>query len=499
MKSLFPVLSLLLFASAEAAPAARHRVAVGSFFAESNAFYPAVVEMRRSTNPATREEWLKSSAPGSGTLNGIVVTAPAVGIDLYPTVLTGASFLGPVSTESFERELNDLIRMLKTASPRYEGIFLVNHGAMVVQKYRQGDVEVARRVREAMGPKFPIIVTNDFHGNVSPEMAKHCEAVITFKEYPHIDRKERGIQAARLMARILKGEVKPVQAIAKPQMLFNLIHQNTFTGYMKNIVAECRRLERENPKILAVSFPGGYQWSDVEWMGPSAIVVTDNDPALAQREAQRLSDMLYAQRDTFIFDPPDTAESVRMAMAEKKSPVVLMDTGDNIGGGSAGDSTHFLVEFLRQKTQGWAMSLADAASVKLAAKAGVGGRFDGMVGAKHDKLHGEPVRITGIVRSLRTEPSANAVIEVDGATGTQKNLLLITSRSSGGRNAGEYSDNGIDPKKQHILVSKGTVAPFETFQHVAGRIILVATPGPTDVNVSRFKYTHVRRPLHGLK
>ena len=499
MKSLFSLLTLLLFVPAEAAPAARHRVAVASFYAESNAFYPAKVEMKRSPLPATREEWLRASAPGSGTLNGIVVTAAGVGIDLYPTVMAGASFLGAVTAESFQRNLDELIKELKSASPAHAGIFLVNHGALVVHPNRHGDADAARRIRQEMGPKFPIIVTNDFHANVSPELVTNSDAVITYKEYPHIDRKERGVQAAELMAKILTGEVKPTQAIAKPAMLFNLIHQNTFTGYMKAIVAECRRLERENPKILAVSFPGGYQWSDVEWMGPSAIVVTNNDPALAQREAKRLADMLYAQRDTFVFDPPDTAESVRMAMAEKKSPVVLMDTGDNIGGGSAGDSTHFLVEFLRQKTQGWAMSLADAEAVKIAAKAGVGGRFEGMVGAKRDKLHGEPVRITGTVRSLRTEPSAAAVIEVDGATGKQKNMLLITSRSSGGRNAAEYSDNGIDPKKQHILVSKGTVAPFETFQHVAGRIILVATPGPTDVNVSRFKYTHVRRPLHGLK
>ena len=438
--------------------------------------------------------------PDEITLGGIVVTAAGVGLDLYPTVFAGASFLGTVSKASFDRHLNDMIQVLKTANPPYEGLFLVNHGALVVEDYRHGDAEAAHRIRQAMGPDFPIIVTQDFHANLAPKLIENTHAVITYKEYPHIDRRERGVQAAQLMARILNREVKPVQALAKPAMIFNLIHQNTFTGEtMKKIVAESRRLERENPKILAVSFPGGYQWSDVEWMGPSAVVVTDNDPALAQREAKRLSDMLYSQRDTYIFDPPDTAEGVRMAIEEKKSPVVLMDTGDNIGGGSMGDSTHFLVEFLRQKAKGWAMSLADAEAVKIAAKAGVGGRFEAQVGAKRDKLHGEPVRITGVVRSLRTEPSANAVIEVDGSTPEHKNFLLITSRSSGGRNAGEYSDNGIDPKKQHILVSKGTVAPFETFQHVAGRIILVATPGPTDVNIKRFTFRHLRRPLHGMK
>ena len=36
---------------------------------------------------------------------------------------------------------------------------------------------------------------------------------------------------------------------------------------------------------LAVSVSGGYQYADVPWMGPTAIVVTNNDPDLAEREA----------------------------------------------------------------------------------------------------------------------------------------------------------------------------------------------------------------------
>jgi len=497
-KTLLTLLGLLLLSTGPAF-GQRYRVAVGALVAESNSFYPAMVEMRSSTPPASREEWLQSNARGGSSRSGIVIASADLGLDLYPVLSAGASFMGTVTAASFDRNLNELIRQLKTANPRYEGIFLTNHGAMVVEGYRHGDAEVARRIRQEMGPDFPIIMTNDFHGNVAPTLVENCDVLITYKDYPHVDRQERGIQAAQIMARMLKGEVKPVQALAKPPMFFNLIHQNTFTGRLKPIVEECRRLERENPKILAISFPGGYQWADVEWMGPSAIVVTDNDPELARREAQRLADMLWSVRDQFEFNPPDTAESVRMAMAEEKSPVILMDTGDNIGGGSSGDGTFFLTEFLRQKTMGWGMSLSDPAAVKVAAQIGVGGRFDHRVGGKRDNLQGEPVRITGVVRSLSGDGPSHAVIEVDGSTAEQKNLLLLTTGRSGGRNAAEYSSNGIDPKKQKILVSKGTIAPFETFRHVAGRIILANTPGATDVNPAHFTYHHLRNPLHGLK
>ncbi len=35
-------------------------------------------------------------------------------------------------------------------------------------------------------------------------------------------------------------------------------------------------------------------------MGPSEVVVTDNDPELPRREAKRLADMLWATRDQLV-------------------------------------------------------------------------------------------------------------------------------------------------------------------------------------------------------
>ena len=54
---------------------------------------------------------------------------------------------------------------------------------------------------------------------------------------------------------------------------------------------------------------------------------------------------------------------------ERSGPVVLVDMGDNIGGGSAGDSTFLLAELLAQGAPGWVMTLADPAAVKPSAEA----------------------------------------------------------------------------------------------------------------------------------
>jgi microcystin degradation protein MlrC len=202
------------------------------------------------------------------------------------------------------------------------------------------------------------------------------------------------------MARTLRGEVKPVQGIVKPPMVYNIIFQNTYAEPFLSVTQASMELERTNPKVLAASVMGGYQYGDVPYMGPSAIVVTDGDRDLAEREARRLSEMLWATRDRIALHLPDPAAAVRQAMAATKFPVALFDTGDNIGGGTAGDSTFILEELLKQKAIGWVMTLADAAAVAAAVKAGIDGAFDLPVGGKTDNLHGKPVRIRGTVRSL---------------------------------------------------------------------------------------------------
>ncbi len=491
----------------------RPRIAVGGLVAESNSLYPRAQKMVESA-PVTREEWLESAARQNTVASGVVEAAAKLGVDVYPVVRAGAGFLGYVEKKSFDEKLDKLIGQLKTASPPFDGVILIQHGALVVEGYLHGDEEVARRVRRAMGKQFPIVITHDFHSNVSDELVANCDVLITYKENPHLDTKERGAQAATIIAGMVRGTLHPVQVVARPPMIVNIVFQDTFHAPYEPIKAESRRLERTNPKILAASVPGGYQWSDVPAMGPSAIVVTDGDRALAEREARRLSGMLWDLRDKLVFRVPDAATAVRDAMAGPKFPVVLMDTGDNIGGGSAGDGTALLSEFIRQKAEGWVAVISDAAANRAAFAAGVGGAFDQAVGGKTDKIHGDPVRVVGRVRSLHdgrfVEPEVRhgggrygdmgltSVIEVEGSTRDLPNLLLLTNRPTSPNSLHQLISNGVYPQRQRILAAKGTIAPRAAYEPVAARIVEVNTPGATDVNPARFTFKNVRPGLFGM-
>jgi len=516
MRKTFRLAVVLAVASGFAASAQvkKPRIAVGGLSAESNSLYPKARPMRERAKPTSRQDWIDENLKANTTTSGIVAGAQKVDVDVYPILRAGAGSLGYVEKTSFNRVLDKLVREIKTASPPFDGVILTLHGAMVVDGYPHGDAEVARRVREAMGDDFPIIVTHDFHANVSEELVEYSDVLITYKENPHLDPKERGIQAATIMAGMVRGEIKPVQALAKPPMIVNIVYQNTFAAPYKPVTDESRRLEKTNPKILAVSVPGGYQWSDVPAMGPSVVVVTDNDPALAEREAKRLSDMLWALRDSLEFKVPDVATAVRDAIASDKFPVVLMDTGDNIGGGSAGDATFILSELLRQKAEGWVVVISDPEANKAAFSAGIGGAFDEMVGGKTDKIHGDPVRVKGRVKAMHdgkfveTEVrhgggryknmGHTSVIEVEGSTRDLPNLLLLTNSPTSPNSLHQLISNGVYPERQRILVAKGTTAPRAAYEPIAARIVEVNSEGATDVNPARFTFKHIRRPLFGV-
>ena len=506
------VLPALIFAVALAAQTRRPVVAIGGIVHETNTFNPkkttvADFEEGLGVNGILRGQAIFSELDNANsTATGFIQGGRLAGFELYPTIMAGPQTIGMVTRDAFETLAGELIQRLKQA-PKLDGILLALHGTMVAEGFPHADAEVARRVRAAFGNTIPLIVVHDYHANVSEEIVKLTTVLITYKECPHLDAKDRGLQAARIMADVIAGKVKPTQALVKPPFLLNLVFQNTFVPPLKAIVDESRRLET-TAKILAASVPGGYQWADIPAMGPSVIVTTDNDPALAKREAARLSRMLYDLREGLVLDLPDPARAVQMAMAAEKGPIVLMDTGDNIGGGSAGDSTFILAELVKQKAQGWVMAIADPEATQAAMRAGIGGAFDQWTGGKTDKLHGEPIRIRGRVKNLTDgrfiEPAVrhgggrywdmgpSAVIEVDGSTRDLPNLLLLTPKRVFPSSLGQLTSAGIRPDLQKILVAKGTIAPRAAYEPIAAQIIAVDSGGVTAVNPKRFTFRLAR-------
>ena len=65
-----------------------------------------------------------------------------------------------------------------------------------------------RRLRMAFGPEFPVVVTLDFHANLSHQMVANSSAIVFYQTNPHVDQRQRGLDAASIMARTVRGDVR---------------------------------------------------------------------------------------------------------------------------------------------------------------------------------------------------------------------------------------------------------------------------------------------------
>ena len=483
-------------------------VAIGGIMHESNTFSDTPTDFE-AFHTSVGDEIIDAWADTHHEMGGFIQGAAQNGYTLYPTLMAAATPAGRVTDAAFDRLTEMLIQRLKTA-PKSEGLLLALHGAMVVESYPDGDGELLRRLRAVFPAEFPIVVTLDHHANVSEQMVNLSTALVIYKTNPHIDQGHRGLQAAALMHRILSEGIAPTQSLSKPPMLLNILYQNTSAEPMSSILNAAAELESRDD-VLVANVAAGYPYADVYEAGPAFVIVTDNTRQLARKEAERLSEMLWNVRGRLTLDLPDAAAAVRQAINAEKHPVILVEMGDNIGGGSPGDSTIILAELLKQDAAEFVVVLWDAESVQTCLRAGVGEEVALSVGGKTDRLHGKPVPIRGRVRLIHdghfveTEPrhggqkyhnqGLTAVVEL---TSPHRALVALTSRRQTPFSLHQLLSLGVQPQGMRIIVVKAAIAYRAAYEPIAGEIIEVDTPGLTAVNPQHFTYGHLRRPIFPL-
>jgi len=439
-------------------------------------------------------------------LGGFIEGALRYKFEMLPSVMAWATPSGPVDDVVLDEVVNRIIS--DASSVEIDGVLLGLHGAMVTTKHSSADTEVLRRVREAIGPKMPLVLSLDFHANCDPRQAEYANAIVGYQTYPHIDQRQRGLLAAELLTRTIRGEIRPVTHIAKRPMIANILGQATDREPMKGLMAAAREIEKRSG-VLSTSVMGGFYYADVPSMGPSVIAVADGDRDIARSVAEELADRMWEVRKDLYVACVSPAEAVKQAREAKQGPVVLVDLGDNIGGGSAGDGTVILNEIILQKAKDAVVVLFAPDAVIECQKVGVGSRFTGKIGGMVDRLHGDPVEVSGIVTGLfdgtwietearhggrrQNDQGPTAVLKLDGGT-----TLVFDSLQTPPFSLGQITSLGIDPKAAKMIVVKAAVAYKAAYAPIAASIIEVDTPGVTAVNPSRFTYRNIPRPMYPL-
>lgn len=479
------------------------RIALGGIFHETNTF-----SAMRTTRPEfeakallRNRDILKRYSGTRTSIGGVIDASKEYNLEIIPVTYAEATPGGLVEDVVFEEIVEELCRGIEPDN--IDGVILALHGAMVTDKKQDAEGNLLRRVRERVGQNIPIVCTTDFHANISAEMVDSSQCIVGFDTYPHNDYYERACDAVRIMKGILNGETRAVSSLCKP--LIMPVTQKLLTDVlpMKNIIDSAHEIEKM-PDVINVTIAGGFAYSDIECAGMSVLVTTNKDKALAQRLSNELEQKIYSYINDFKFENKKVAEGVAIARQSKDYPFILVDSSDNIGGGSSGDGTEVLAEMLRQKLDSSLVIIKDSEVVDLAEKTGIGGRITAKVGGKTDDFHGEPVYIEGVVEKIsdgfynseRTGEllgmGKTAVVNTNGIT------IVLTAERVPAFDLEAVRSLGIEPSLLKYIVVKGAIQWKDSYGRIAKGWTEMDAPGVTSSDLSRFHYENVRRPIFPL-
>jgi microcystin degradation protein MlrC len=425
---------------------------------------------------------------GTGTVIGGFCDADH--LDLVPVFSAGAWPSGPIEASAMERILGRITDGLRRAGP-LDGILLNLHGAMVAEGVPDVEAAVIAAIRDAVG-ELPVGAVLDLHANPSPELAAGCDVMVSYDTFPHIDMRERGSEVAGLLARTFEGASQRTM-LRKLPLLVCPLAQATDADPMHQLQSAAAGRARA-AGLSRISIVGGFAYSDVERAGMSVLVVHDADQEAAATSVmeETVAD-IWAHADDFALARDDAATAVARALASTRRPVFLVDVADNVGGGSPGDGTALLQELLAAGASDAVVTIADPEVAREAARLGVGGDIDVLVGAKTDSSHGVPVRIRGRVERITDGNYRSMGYYMTGRTfsmgptavlSVADNTVVVTSIAVPPFHSEQLSSVGVDVRRASIVAVKGAIAWRGAYGDVAGEIIEVATPGICPVDIA---------------
>jgi len=470
-------------------------------FARLPASYERFVEAGILRGDEIRRDYAESHA----TLAGYLDVGRQPDVEVVPLLFAMTNPIGTITSDAFERIVGEMLDLLRQQGP-WDGVLLANHGAAVSAAYPDADGEITARVRALVGPDVAIGLAPDMHANLSQQKIDNSTVTVVYRTNPHLDPRPRARECAELIVRTIRGEIHPKQALEMPPVAINIVKQFTGEEPMLGLVQDVEAV-LARPGMLSASVAEGYPYADVAEMGMSFLAVHDGDAAAARDAARWMARRAWERRATFVGDTPGPEDALRHAAAAPRGPVVLMDVGDNIGGGSPGDSTVLLDAAQRLGVRRYLQTLCDPEAVAACVAAGVGEMVALQVGGKTDDQHGRPVAVSGRVRVIsdgrfeEPTPTHGGFRFFDGGTTVvletaDEHTLVLTSRLIGNTSIQQMYSVGVRPEAFQVVVAKGVVSPRPAYAPIAAEIVLVNTPGVTTSDLASFSYTHRRRPLY---
>lgn len=449
-----------------------------------------------------REDFLYLPSSGEGhdwqgvMLDGVDWGSLAAerGLDIAWGLLAGAEPSAPTDAASCRRLRDELIDSLKQAMP-VDMVALFLHGAQVAEGVDDVAGDILAAVRSVTGVEMPLGVVFDLHGNISGKVVQHADAALACLEYPHVDFQDRAGQLLDILTQAVQSGCKPVTIRRRVPMIGTYY---TTREPMRSLVDQAAALEGRGG-IAAISLVHGFAAANTADCG-ACILVCGTDPGGAEQLADTLAERWFGERLAIRSPLLDATAALDQAFASKCRPVIVADTKDNPGSGTAGDGTHLLRTLIeRQPDVPAAFGMIwDPIAADFASRAGEGARLQLRLGGKAGPASGDPVDLLAEVEYVRED--ATQMVQGRphplGLTATLRcgNLrIIVNSIRQQVFDPACFESMGVRIAEQHVIVVKSMQHFHERFALLAGDILYATTHGAEATAVS-----NIPRPMWPL-
>jgi microcystin degradation protein MlrC len=503
------------------------RIAILGFSIECNRFAP-VATRAHFAYFAGDEIAAEARAPAPrmlGEIPGFVADMDAAG----PWQPVGIAFAaaepnGPADHGFFTELMADIEARLAAALP-VDAVYICEHGAGITTEDDDPDGALFALVRRIVGPDVPIAATLDLHANISDRMVSSIDAFIGYRTNPHLDMRERGIEAAGAIREMLPKDGKPgtktETAFVRLPIVPPTVTMLTAAGPYADMIAygQTKIGPGTKSEIMNVSVMGGFAFSDTAKNGLTIVVTARQASSSNKRRNSRAAEAVareiaqfgWDNRERFYPKLTPLADAVAKAVAVARDPALpalaFADVADNPGGGGRGNTTYLLRALHEAGVKGAYVGIIyDPALAAEAHGYGLHYNFDARFNRDEDTRFSEPwtaparvvalsdgecVGRRGIYAGMSLGMGPCAALQIGGIT------VVVVSKRRQCADPIFFEMMGLDIAKARVVVVKSR-GHFrggfdEFFPHE--QIVEVDLPGLTSPVLANFEWNRLPRPV----
>ena len=400
---------------------------------------------------------------------------------------------GITTRHAYETLRGKMLDDLRAALP-VDIVVLGLHGAMIADGYDDAEGDLLAHVRGIVGPDVIVGAELDPHGHLTKQKVDNANVLVFFKEYPHTDIYERGVETVDFCIAAAQKRIRPVMSVFDCGLI-SVFH--TSREPTRGFVDRMSALEGKDG-VLSISLVHGFPWGDCPEFGTKILVVTDNRKADGDALAAKLGREIIAMRDHTLAPYLSADAAIDKALATSGGPVVIADSADNPGGGAAGDSTFILRRLIERDMSDAALGpLWDPGAVSHCFAAGEGAVLPLRIGGKTSRASGDPLDVEAkVLRCVRGADMFNtfgrgaaATAPLGDSAAIRVGGVDIVINSTRTQALGDiFTPLGVDWRAKKIVVVKSSQHFYAAYSPSAASVLYAETPGSMTMDWNALPY-----------